>query len=64
MSFFLTDIAFIKTIDEARQQAKDWQCWVSQQNLSYSELPPFHLHFETLAKKFGLEEEFKENGII
>lgn len=54
----------VTTAEEARQQAIDWQNWQSEQSLSYSELSDWQAHFETLAKKFKLTNEFKENGII
>ena len=51
--------------EEVRQHAIDWQNWVSdKQSLSYGELLAWQIHFERLANKFDLVEEFKENGII
>ncbi|GBE19340.1 hypothetical protein BMS3Abin17_00063 [archaeon BMS3Abin17] len=60
----LKAIPEIKTEDEARSIAIDFQKWVSEENLSYSEIIEFNGFFETLSKKFNLTEEFKENGII
>jgi hypothetical protein len=57
-------ILAVKTKEQARQIAIDWQSWASKQSLSYSELSQWQTYFETLAKKFGLKKEFKENGII
>ena len=54
----------IKTKEEARQYAIEWQQWVSEQSLSYEELYSWQIHLKTLAIKFDLVEEFKENGII
>ena len=54
----------IKTKGEAEEIAIKFQNWVSENNLSYGELMEYSGYFETLAKKFGLTEEFKENGII
>lgn len=54
----------IKTEEEARQKAIDYQHWASEQSLSYSELSEWSSYFENLAQKFDLVEEFKENGII
>ena len=54
----------IKTQEDARQKAIDFQAWASNESLSYSEIAEFSGYFETLAKKFNLTEEFKENGII
>lgn len=49
---------------ELRQQAIDWQRTIEYQNYSYSELAEWQGYFETLARKYGLIKEFKENGII
>jgi hypothetical protein len=54
----------IKTEEEARQYAIDWQNWASEQNLSYDELAEWQGIFTELAEKFNLVDEFKENGII
>lgn len=54
----------IKTQDEARQYAVEWQSWAGDQNLSYSDLLDWSLIFMDLGKNFNLTEEFKENGII
>jgi hypothetical protein len=53
-----------KTKEEAREQAIEWQVWVAEQNLYYSELAEYADHFRTTGEKFDLVEEFKENGII
>ena len=52
------------TQGEARQQAIDWQVWQATQSLSYGELLEWTLHFQDVAEKFNLTDEFKENGII
>lgn len=57
-------ITAIKTQEEARQQAIDWQVWAGDQSLSYGELAEWGGYFATLARKFDLVEEFKENGVI
>jgi len=53
----------IKTEEEARQYAIDWQNWASEQSLFYSELAEWGEVFTGLGKKFDLTEEFIENGI-
>jgi hypothetical protein len=53
-----------QTKEEARQYAIDWQHWASEQSLSYAELLEWQTVFETLADKFDLLEEFKENGVL
>jgi len=54
----------IKTQEEARQYAIDWQALASEQDLSYSELVEEQNKLRTLAERFNLQDEFKENGII
>lgn len=54
----------IKTKEQARQYAIDWQARTSEQSLSYLELSREQGKMEALALKFDLTEEFKENGII
>lgn len=63
-SFMLTPVTDVKTADEARQIAIDWQHGQSEQNLSYGELLEYDSYFTELANKFGLSDEFAENGII
>jgi len=52
------------TEQEARQYAIYFQNWASEQDLSYSEIVQWNIVFEILADKYGLLDEFKENGII
>ena len=53
----------IKTKEEARQYAIDWQSGISEVSLSYGELAEWGEVFTELGKKFDLTEEFRENGI-
>ena len=48
--------------ENARNEAINWQN--SDNNYSYSELIDARVHFEKLAKRFGLIRGFRENGII
>lgn len=64
-------ISSIKSADEARELAIDWQIWASEQNqigeeatLYTSDLIEWQEFFEKLARRFKLTDEFKENGII
>lgn len=50
--------------DEAIAQAIEWQNWQSEQSLSYGELAEYSHHFERTGRKYGLLDEFRENGII
>lgn len=58
------DTLKVKTQEEARQFAIDWQNWVSGQNLSYGELAEWNARLTDMAIVFNLTAEFKENGII
>jgi hypothetical protein len=58
------DERVITSKEEARQYAIDWQHWQSEQSLSYGEIAKWQSIFEDLAAKYGLVDEFVENGII
>jgi len=58
------EMKIIETKEEARQQAIEWQQWSSEQSLSYEDLWEWNRYFTNLADKFGLTDEFEENGII
>jgi hypothetical protein len=57
-------ICDITTKEEARQCGIDYQQMASEKDLSYDEVIHFQNTLTTLAKKFRLVKEFKENGII
>ena len=57
-------ISQVKKKDEARSIAINWQIWQSKKSLSYSELSEWQNYFISLAEKFNLKREFKENAII
>jgi hypothetical protein len=48
--------------EAARQEAIEYS--MSDKQYSYSELYEKQEHFRKLGKRYGLIEEFKENGII
>ena len=48
----------------ARQKAIDWQTDFENHNYTYSELAYYTEYFCKLGKRYGLLEEFRENGII
>ena len=52
-----------KTKEQARDQAIETQIIISNNNFSYYELMVISDHFEKTGNKFGLLDEFKENGI-
>ena len=53
-----------KTKEQARDQAIDTQRAISNKDISLDELIIISEHFEKVGKKFGLSDEFRENGII
>jgi len=53
-----------KTKEQARDQAIETQTIISNNNFSLDELIIISEHFLYFGKKFGLLDEFKENGII
>lgn len=53
-----------KAKERARSKAIEWQLDFENHNYSYGELAYYTEYFERLAKRYGLTEEFKENGII
>ena len=55
---------YARTKENARQKAMDWQADYYNNNYSYGELAYFTEYFTKLAKRYGLTEEFRENGII
>jgi len=52
-----------KTKEQARDQAIKTQSIICNNNFSYYELMLISEHFKKTGKKFGLLNEFKENGI-
>lgn len=52
------------TKEEAIIEAIEWQIWSSGRALGFAGVLEWQVYFSTLAEKFGLEEEFKENGIV
>ena len=53
-----------KAKEKARNEAIDWQMDFGNHNYSYGEIIYYAEYFEKLAKRYGLVEEFRENGII
>jgi hypothetical protein len=50
--------------EAARNKAIAWQMDFENHNYSYGEIAYFQNYFEQLGKRYGLLEEFRENGII
>lgn len=53
-----------KLKDAARNKAIEWQADFANHNYSYLELYYYQQEFERLAIRYGLIQEFRENGII
>lgn len=53
-----------KRKNAARQKAIEWQADFENHNYSYGELTAWGDYFAKLGKRYGLTEEFRENGII
>ena len=47
-----------------RETAQEWQERTAEKRLSYAELLHDIRIFENYSKKYGLQREFRENGII
>ena len=52
-----------KRKESARQEAIEWQLDFENHNYSWGELFEWAEHFEKLGRRYGLLEEFRENGI-
>lgn len=50
--------------ERARQEAKDWQAAFSERSHDYQELAEAAAKFTRLGRRYGLLQEFRENGII
>ena len=57
-------VEHIKNKGMAQSMAIEYQSWISDQNLSYGELMRWLNWLETVANRFNLIREFKENGIL
>jgi hypothetical protein len=53
----------IRTAEEARDLAIQWQHWANEQSLSWAEVGDWANFFHSLGERFGLTEEFVENGV-
>lgn len=56
--------AYRKRQERARNKAVEWQMDFDNHNYSYGELVYWQNYFEKLGRRFGLVNEFRENGII
>lgn len=50
--------------ERARQEAKDWQADFSKASHSWEDLAEASKRFTNLGRRYGLLQEFRENGII
>lgn len=49
--------------ERARQKAIDWQLKASEKDYSFHDLVRFGEYFQRIGKRYGLLNEFRENGI-
>jgi len=64
MRVTLLQVEGIKSKEQARDLAIQWQKQASRKSQSWVELLHFGNAFTKAARRFGLVREFKENGII
>lgn len=50
--------------ERARQKAIEWQADFCNHAYSWAELADWADYFERLGRRYGLLEEFRENGIL
>ena len=49
--------------EQVRQEAIDWQDWLSENSVSYEGLAIASDYFEKTGRRYGLLQEFRENAI-
>ena len=49
--------------EQVRNEAIDWQDWLSENNVSYEGLAIASDYFEKQGRRYGLLQEFRENCI-
>jgi hypothetical protein len=59
---FALPVADVKTAEQARQLAIDWQ--LDDSPKSWGEIADAGDYFAELGEKFNLMDEFRENGIL
>lgn len=62
--FIVKPLGEFKNTEEARQFAVDYQDWAGRVPMYMSELAFYTGYFTSLGERFGLTDEFQENGII
>lgn len=50
--------------EKARKEALEWKEHLSEHDYSESEITEYQEHFRKLGRRYGLMQEFYENGII
>lgn len=50
--------------EAARQEAVDWQIWLSENSISGEGLMIAAAHFEATGRRYGLLQEFRENAVL
>ena len=60
----MANMTYQQKKEAARQDAIDWQYEAAEQNPSYGELADATERFDRLGRRYGLLQEFRENGIL
>lgn len=60
----IPEVSKVRDAGHATEIAIDYQMYAGEHSLSYGELIYFTNRLEAIAEKFGLTDEFKENGVI
>jgi outer membrane protein assembly factor BamD (BamD/ComL family) len=58
-----TTTSYQQKKETARQEAIDWQYEAAEKSMSWGEVAEACAHFEKLGRRYGLLQEFRENGI-
>jgi hypothetical protein len=55
---------YLQIKNKVRNDAITWQNIQSRKNCSYEEIIIWQEYLQTMAKRYGLLKEFKENGVL
>jgi hypothetical protein len=64
LEFDIPPVDKVTSEDQARDIAIEYQMYAGEHDLSYGEIVYFNNRLEDIASKFGLLDEFKENGVL
>lgn len=58
------ELLTVNSAGQARQVAIEWQNNLEDRSYSYDELMQWQAYFTKLGERFGLLDEFQENGVL